>query len=57
MNEIIEKALIQRIQDKVGMRKKKMLTAEDQRRISEHLAPVEPLPTKELHAAQVSRLK
>jgi hypothetical protein len=57
IDDLIESALICRIQDKIGMRRKRTLETDDPRRISQHLAPVEPLPTKELHAAQVSRFK
>ena len=56
IDSIIEDALVQRINDKVGMRKR-VIEAEDPRLLSKHLAPIEPPPTKEIHAAQVSRFK
>ena len=57
MDEILEEALKLRISDKIGMKRKKSLAADDPRRISLHLAPIDPLPSKEIYAEQVSRLK
>lgn len=52
--ELKTKALVLRMQDRIGM-KKKELEPEDPRRLSAHLAPVEPKPTGQLVAEKVSR--
>ncbi|XP_060551597.1 uncharacterized protein LOC132713139 [Ruditapes philippinarum] len=57
VKDILRKALVMRIKDSVGMRKKRELEADDPRRIAAHLAPVEPLPTKVLMEEKVSRFK
>lgn len=57
VKDILRRALVMRIKDSVGMRKKRELEADDPRRIAAHLAPVEPLPTKVLMEEKVSRFK
>ena len=49
--------MIMRVNDKVGMKKKRELEATDPRRISKYLAPVTPPPTHQLVAEHVSRFQ
>ena len=54
---MLQDVVTMRINDKIGMYKTKTLEAQDPRRISTHLAPISPKPTKQIHAEQKSRFK
>ena len=51
IDEVIDQALVRRIEDRIGMKE------DDPRRISRHLAPVEPQTTRAIHEALVARFK
>jgi hypothetical protein len=54
VKELKKRALIQRLQDNIGM-KKKELEPDDPRRIAYHLAPIQPPSTAELVKMKKSR--
>jgi len=55
IDEVIEQALVRQIEDRIGMRRG--MKEDDPRRISRHLAPVEPQTTRAIHEALVARFK
>ena len=55
IDEVIEQALVRQIEDRIGMRRG--MKEDDPRRISRHLAPVEPQTTCAIHEALVARFK
>lgn len=54
---MLKSALQLRLADRVGMYRPRELEEEDPRRLSRHLAPISPKPTKDIHAEQLSRFK
>lgn len=57
IDSMLCKALQRRMEDKVGMYRRKELEATDPRRIAKHLAPFQPKPTKAIFEEQKSRFK
>lgn len=55
MDTILQEAITLRLSDKEGIYKKRMLKEDDPRRLSKHLAPVTPKPTRDIHEEQKSR--
>ena len=53
--EILQKIVLKRLEDDVGMNLGLVLEADDPRRISSHLAPIPPPPTSQIVAEQRSR--
>ena len=57
IDALLQDAVTMRMSDNHGMYKTRPLEADDPRRISSHLAPISPKPTKEIHLEQKSRFK
>lgn len=56
MSSLLEKILLSRVSDEMGMNQPVALEADDPRRMSSHLAPLAPPPTDQLALEQNSRL-
>ena len=54
---LISRIVTNRLEDREGMQGPAVLEADDPRRISKHLAPIPPPPTKELVLQKKSRMK
>ncbi|CAC5382844.1 unnamed protein product [Mytilus coruscus] len=57
IQDLIRQIVISRIQDDIGMSRRLELEADDPRRISAHLAPVQPPSTRDIVANQISRFE
>jgi hypothetical protein len=55
MDTILQEAISMRMSDKEGVYKRRKLEEDDPRRLSKHLAPVSPQPTRAIHEEQKSR--
>lgn len=52
---LLKKALVKRVEDKIGMKRKRVLEEDDPRRISKTLAIERPPPTETLVREKISR--
>ncbi|XP_052097349.1 uncharacterized protein LOC127732344 [Mytilus californianus] len=57
IQDLIRQVLCTRIEDGIGMNRRLELEEDDPRRISAHLAPVPPPPTRDIVATQISRFE
>ncbi|XP_069133173.1 uncharacterized protein [Argopecten irradians] len=55
VNDLLKNMLVRRLDDREGMHRPKEMAADDPRRLSSHLAPVSPEPTKQLVDMMKSR--